>query len=96
MKFHEFEKRVSVNDLGDVTILNRGDNNISGKELSEFIINAVKEKSITSILLEHKSELEKEIEYAKKHEQQHGHQEVWLKFISDILAGLKTKRGNWI
>ncbi len=54
-----------------------------------------KETSIIDIIEGHVSELEKEVEYFDKQKQSHGHQDIWIKFLTDILAEKNPKRENW-
>lgn len=53
------------------------------------------ELTIEQVIEQHISELEKEVEYFDKHSQSHVHQDVWLRFLKDILAGKKPKREEW-
>jgi len=54
-----------------------------------------KENSIIDIIKGHISELEKEVEYFEKQGQTHGHQDIWIKFLTDILDEKNPKRGKW-
>ncbi len=53
------------------------------------------ENSIIDIIEGHISALEKEVEYFEKHSQAHGHQDIWIKFLTDILDEKNPKRGKW-
>jgi len=53
------------------------------------------ENSMIDIIKGHVSELEKEVEYFDKQHQAHGHQDIWIKFLTDILAEKNPKRDNW-
>lgn len=54
-----------------------------------------KENSIIDIIEGHISELKTEVEYFENHKQSHGHQDIWIKFLTDILADKNPKRENW-
>lgn len=46
-------------------------------------------------LNEHLEELKKEVEYFKKHNQSHDHQNIWIKFINDLIEGRNPKKEKW-
>ncbi len=54
-----------------------------------------KEISIINVIEGHISELKTEVEYFEKQKQSHGHQDIWIKFLTDILAEKNPKRGKW-
>ncbi len=54
-----------------------------------------KENSIIDIIEGHVEELIKEVEYFDKQKQSHGHQDIWIKFLTDILAEKNPKREKW-
>lgn len=54
-----------------------------------------KAEEILVHLNEHLEELRLEVEYAEKHKQVHGHQDIWIKFINDLIEGRNPKREEW-
>ena len=51
--------------------------------------------TIEQVIQFHIEELDREVEYFDKKEQTHGHQDIWLKFLRDILEGKNPKRKDW-
>lgn len=51
--------------------------------------------TMEQVIEKHVTELEHEVEYFEKKGQSHVHQDVWLRFLKDILAGKNPKRQEW-
>lgn len=54
------------------------------------------EKTIMDIIDHHLESLAKEVEYFENHNQSHGHQDIWIKFLQDILDDKNPKLRNWV
>ena len=51
--------------------------------------------TIEQVIAKNIEELEKEVVYFNKKGQSHDHQDIWLTFLNQIVAGKDAKRVEW-
>jgi len=51
--------------------------------------------TLEEVIEHHIEVLNKEVEYAEKNKQTHGHQDIWIKFLQDLLDDKNPELRNW-